>query len=112
MKMTERSKALLLAAYWSMKDDQGQYVYSSLQFRDETADELRRLHDENQRLRLIVPQVLEDLNDKLCEDNLRLTAQRDQLIEALKEAMDVCGWPSAEFFYKALGAIVKAEKNT
>ncbi len=47
--------------------------------------ELSRLQEENQRLRLIVPQVLEDLNDKLCEDNERLTAQRDALLAALKE---------------------------
>ena len=48
--------------------------------------ELSRLQEENQRLRLIVPQVLEDLNDKLCEDNELLKAQRNLLLKALERA--------------------------
>lgn len=56
---------------------------------NEKNETLRRLHDENQRLRLIVPQVLEDLNDKLCEDNERLTAQRDALLEAYRKMKNV-----------------------
>ena len=39
-------------------------------------------------------------------------AQRDALLKALKEAVDVCGWPSAEFFYKALAAIKAVEGET
>ena len=58
--MTEQSNALALklAAFWTMKNDQGQYLYSSLNFREETAEELRRL-----------------------------VAQRDALLEALKAVM-------------------------
>ena len=85
--MSEQSNALALklAAFWTMKNDQGQYLYSSLNFREETAEELRRLHEENQRLRGIVPECLERLNDELCDENERLKVQRDALLEALKE---------------------------
>jgi hypothetical protein len=48
--MSNQSKAERLAAYWAAKNDQGEYLYSSLSFREETADELRRLHAVNQEL--------------------------------------------------------------
>lgn len=38
-------------------------------WRQEAAAELRRLHEENERLRGIVPEVLERLNDELCDEN-------------------------------------------
>jgi hypothetical protein len=76
--MTEQSEALRLAE-WIESD-------MSCDGDEKIVAELRRQHDENQRLRLIVPQVLEDLNDKLCEDNERLIAQRDQLLKVLKKA--------------------------
>lgn len=53
------------------------------------AAELRRLVAENERLRGIVPEFLEELNDKLCEDNERLTAQRDALLEALRKHVEL-----------------------
>ena len=40
----------------------------------ETAAELRRQHAEIERLRGIVPEVLERLNDELCAENERLRA--------------------------------------
>ena len=51
--MNEQSNALALklAAFWTTKNDQGEYLYSSLDFREETAAELRRLHEENRQLR-------------------------------------------------------------
>ena len=39
-------------------------------------------------------------------------AQRDALLEALKEAVDICGWPNVAFFHKALAAIKAVEENT
>ena len=89
--MPEQSnaRALKLAAFWTMKNDQGEYLYSSLDFREETAEELRRLHEENQRLRGIVPECLERLNDELCDENERLKVQRDALLEALKAVMSL-----------------------
>mgnify|MGYP007090083018 CR=1 FL=1 len=41
----DKPDALRLAGYWVAKNDQGEYLYSSLRFREETAAELRRLHD-------------------------------------------------------------------
>lgn len=52
------------------------------------------------------------LDQAESEANARLIAAAPDLLEALKEAVDVCGWPSPEFFYKALAAIAKAEENT
>lgn len=50
--MSEKSIALRLAMYWTMKNDQGEYIYSSLDLRESTAIELRRLHEENEALRV------------------------------------------------------------
>lgn len=69
----------------------------------EAALELRRLHEAH------------DWQYKMAGERLRriekLERQRDALLGALKEAVDVCGWPSPEFFYKALAAIAKAEES-
>ena len=51
---------------------------------DEVAAELRRLHDENLRLRGIVPEALEKLNDELCDENDRLRALNQELLKALR----------------------------
>lgn len=56
--MSKQPEALLLAGYWAAKNDQGEYLYSSLRFREETAAELRRLHSENEKLRALI--VLDD----------------------------------------------------
>jgi hypothetical protein len=42
--MADQPKALRLAGYWAAKNDQGEYLYSSLRFREETAAELRRMY--------------------------------------------------------------------
>jgi hypothetical protein len=49
----DKRLALQLAGYWAAKNDQGEYLYSSLRFREETAAELRRLVAENERLHQI-----------------------------------------------------------
>ena len=69
--MTEQSNALALklAAFWTMKNDQGQYLYSSLNFREETAEELRRLVAQRDLL-------LRTLKD--CEIALRTVAKDDE----------------------------------
>lgn len=51
----------------------------------EQCEALRRLHEENERLRGIVPEVLERLNDELCNENELLKAQRDLLVRVLKD---------------------------
>jgi hypothetical protein len=51
--MADKPTALRLAGYWAAKNDQGEYLYSSLRFREETAAELRRLVAENERLHQI-----------------------------------------------------------
>jgi hypothetical protein len=48
--MADKPTALRLAGYWAAKNDQGEYLYSSLRFREETAAELRRLVAVNQEL--------------------------------------------------------------
>jgi hypothetical protein len=53
----------------------------------EAAAELRRLHEENERLRGIVPEVLEQLNDELCEENKEMLAVLKRLVAHL--AVDV-----------------------
>jgi hypothetical protein len=55
----------------------GTYLLS--QERNATEAELRRQHAEIERLRGIVPEVLERLNDELCAENDRLNAQRREL---------------------------------
>ena len=55
--MTEQPTALRLAEYWAAKNDQGEYLYSSLRFREETAAELRRLHEEITALRAALAAV-------------------------------------------------------
>ena len=76
--------------YQEHEEDQG--VIAVWRGRTQRAEAQRdQLQEENERLRLIVPEVLEDLNDKLCEENERLTAQRDQLLEALKLALSSHG---------------------
>ena len=76
--MTEQSTALRLAdrleSRWALHPDM-----------QEAAAELRRLHEENERLRGIVPEVLERLNDELCDENELLKAQRDLLVRTLKD---------------------------
>ena len=82
------------------------------------AAELRRLYEENQRLRGIVPEVLERLNDELCEENERLEQQRDALLEALKQIEPILarmyGPQAAELppMQIVRAAIAKAEENT
>jgi hypothetical protein len=70
------------------------------------AAELRRLHEENERLRGIVPEVLEQLNDELCEEN-------EELLEALKLARSICniliGHPENKHGKLIDAAIKKAE---
>lgn len=110
--------ATLVAAH---EEDQG--VIAVWRGRTQRAEAQRdQLQEENERLRLIVPEVLEDLNDKLCEENERLTAQRDQLLEALKLALSSHGvmltsYPPQDAwkFYgveeKARAAIKSVEKS-
>lgn len=94
--MTEQSNALRLADWL---EDQ----YDPTHNQEQAAAELRRLVEENQRLRGIVPEVLERLNDELCEENAELRAwfevesgnstrrlkkieeQRDLLLRTLKD---------------------------
>jgi hypothetical protein len=70
------------------------------------AMEIRRLHEENERLRGIVPEVLEQLNDELCEEN-------KELLGALKLARRICnnliGHPDDEYGKLIDAAIAKAE---
>ena len=52
--------------------------------RYEAAAALEFLSDEVQRLRGIVPQALEDLNDGLCDENEELRAVLAEALEVLK----------------------------
>lgn len=95
--MTEQSTALRLANAIDPA------TIHALAFCREAAAELRRLYEENQRLRGIVPEVLERLNDELCDENAmlhqrhhddnveytRVLAQRDQLLALLG---NIRGW--------------------
>jgi hypothetical protein len=65
--MTDKPEALRLAGYWAAKNDQGEYLYSSLRFREETAAELRRLHAVNQELLEALKDTLQ-LLEVYCED--------------------------------------------
>jgi hypothetical protein len=125
--MSDQPEALMLADALDELDQQ----FSQTGLCGEAATELRRLHEENERLRGIVPEVLEQLNDDLCEENKELrhatgvanqtiaavVAQRDELLVALKSIMD-----TVEFYArgqltptenspvgKAIAAIKKAE---
>jgi septal ring factor EnvC (AmiA/AmiB activator) len=83
--MSEQTKAERLAGYWAAKNDQGEYLYSSLRFREETAAELRRL-----------------------------SALNGELLEALKQALEECIWPNerlSDVYDKALAAIARAEEK-
>lgn len=57
---------------------------------------------ENERLRGIVPEFLEELNDKLCDENERLTAQRDELLKVLRAMLE-------QFNYDTITGIVHDE---
>ena len=99
-------KALHLAAYWSMKDDQGQYVYPSLQFRDETAAELRRLHElaMDQQGRIYALEMARSMQQKTAK------LKHDALLEALREIER--STYDAGTAAMARVAIAKAEENT
>jgi hypothetical protein len=84
------------------------------------AAELRRLHEENDRLRGIVPEVLERLNDELCKENDRLRHTLAQQAEPVgwvgltdKDRLDIYGQASTDevdFYARAIEAALK-EKN-
>jgi hypothetical protein len=97
-----RSAALRLAGYWVAKNDQGEYLYSSLRFREETAAELRRMHDHNQMLEHAYEsacKIISEQDKKLKE----LEALNAELLEALKSAAEYlhdksgCLWLSSDF---------------
>jgi hypothetical protein len=100
--MTTKPEALLIAELW----DDYLPAYNYKQVASDTAKELRRLHEENERLRGIVPEVLEQLNDELCEEN-------KELLEALKLARRICnnliGHPDDPYGKLIDAAIKKAE---
>ena len=81
--MTEQSNALALklAAFWTMKNDQGEYLYSSLDFREETAAELHRLHAEHEEDQGVIA-VWRGRTQ-------RAEAQRDTLLVALKGLLNL-----------------------
>jgi hypothetical protein len=114
-----RSAALRLAGYWVAKNDQGEYLYSSLRFREETAAELRRMHDHNQMLEHAYEsacKIISEQDKKLKE----LEALNAELLEALKLALSSHSvmllsdppqeaWKAYGVEQKARAAIAKAE---
>jgi len=74
--MTEKVKALELTGYWAAKNDQGEYLYSSLRFREETAAELRRLHESHIKAWDVIHSQGVEL--------IALKKQKAELLEALK----------------------------
>jgi hypothetical protein len=101
--MADQPEALRLAGYWVAKNDQGEYLYSSLRFREETAAELRRLVAENERLHEMNQELTKAYNkmrnsaagySNFCDDNANTRrCERDYV--------------AAEDLYRA--AIAKAE---
>ncbi len=65
--MSNQPIALKLAGYWVAKNDQGEYLYSSLHFREETAAELRRLHAVNQELLEALDEIAINTHDDTAE---------------------------------------------
>jgi hypothetical protein len=99
--MADKPTALRLAGYWAAKNDQGEYLYSSLRFREETAAELRRLVAENALLHErhhfdngVLKELLEALRSLIDMD---VAYRRGPKVE---QAVDV-----------ARAAIAKAERN-
>lgn len=64
---------------------------------DDAAAELRRLYDENLRLRGIVPEALEKLNDELCDENDRLHALNAQLTQVSEELLETLKELTADY---------------
>jgi hypothetical protein len=83
----------------------------------EAADELRRLVAENELLASALDKlrsVFRDERMELLRQRDQATAQRDELLAALKQALEECIWPSerlSDVCDKARAAIAKAEEQ-
>lgn len=85
--MTDKQpEALRLAD--AIEDEVAAGYYKIGSAADCAAPELRRLHDENERLRTIIPGKVEELNDQLCDENDRLHEVNEELLASVKELLN------------------------
>lgn len=91
-------------------------AYHTRSCHKEAAAELRRLHAENERLKTVPMKYQRmEFNAQLQAENERLIAQRDALLEALKEIVDAAdgtGWDQLDASFSKARAAIKAAEET
>ena len=106
--MNEKSEAMRLAA---VLDDPRMVVF--FEQRCKAAAELRFLHAENEELRRERDEARRTVREA-HEAGTRLTAQRDALLEALKQSLEEAIYPSkmlSDVYEKARAAIKAVEEG-
>lgn len=116
--MTDKqAEELLLNNNWTKFSDARELLQEAahigaMEERKNLEAEMLLLKEENERLRGIVPEFLEATNDKLCEVNDILRAQRDLLLEALRQIVEQHGqWNNGIWAANIARAAIKAAKS-